>query len=163
MTVEVVSSPPPGEWDPRQQPFYFEFLGETTPVLDTSQGELAAVENADGVADGTRVFEYTWTIGHVGVWQHQLKTRRAAGRKQAFSETPPAFWDKLGGVGVIFVPARQQNPDAASSNPVDPTPKQVLARAVVYSAEPTPAPPDQHAGKDYLKLWIALKLPSVSE
>ena len=81
---------------------------------------------------------------------------------------PKSMFEELGGritggVGVIFVPARQQNPDAASSNPVDPKPKQVLARAVLYSAEPTPAPPDQHAGKDYLKLWIAPKLPSVSE
>jgi len=104
MTVEVVSSPGPCEWDPKQDYFYFELLGETSPVLDTSQGELAAGTGkpADGTVS-THVFEYAWTIGHLGVSQRRLRAHHGARRRkegaQAFSRIPPSesrtFWDNL--------------------------------------------------------------------
>jgi hypothetical protein len=306
MTVELASFPGLCEWDPEQHYYYFELLGETSPVLDTSYGELAAGTGrpADGTVS-THVFEYAWTIGHLGVSQRRLRARRGAGRKaeraQAFSPVPPSdsrtFWDNLGdlaaeiyiyfpqtggwrvselgatvkyltplpeeesfvdkaardaelmqpvisaagqlanvaapGAGsvisgsahivgalaqmklnsvpqtqgfpwsaaktacvwnretmtgvawslpksmfeelggritgtlaVIFVPVREQNPEAASSEPVDPKPRQILARAVVHGSQSIPAPPDTDDSPDrhdYLKLCITPTLPTSHE
>ena len=68
MTVEVVSSPPDlATWDPSQMKFYFELLGETSPVLDTSHRELATTNGASP----PRIYEYSWTIGHPGISQHR--------------------------------------------------------------------------------------------
>ena len=100
MNVEAVSFPEDLKgWDPEQQPFYFELLGETTPVLDATQGELAAVSGTAGSGSGTRIFEYVWTIGHPGVSQHRPSTHRVGhGAAQAFEETEtrtPEFWHRL--------------------------------------------------------------------
>ena len=84
---------------------------------------------------------------------------------------PKSMFEELGGritgtLAVIFVPAREQNPDAASSEPVDPQPRQVLARAVVHGSESIPAPPDKDDSPDrheYIKLWIAPMLPASHE
>jgi hypothetical protein len=102
VTVEVVTFPERlAECVPDRQFCYLELLGETSPALDTSYGELAATTAGGGTT--TRVFEYTWTIGHLGVWQHRSKARRrgagSTASMPAFSPSPPSasseFWANL--------------------------------------------------------------------
>lgn len=94
LTLEVVSFPEQmAEWDPERDYFYLELVGETSPGLDSPYGELAAATGtAAGGGTTMRVFEYTWTIGHLGVSQHRCR-RRHLGRGStqgvpAFSQTP---------------------------------------------------------------------------
>lgn len=110
MPLKVVSCPEPLEaWEPTEQPFYFEVVGETAPALDDSQGELAATPKAGaGGVTGTRVYEYIWTIGRLGVWQHRPETPHGLAHRsqgdEAFSKLAPEvtpgeeaaeFWRKL--------------------------------------------------------------------
>lgn len=112
MSLKVVSWPEPLKaWQPTdpQQYFYFELIGETSPALDETQGELAATHQADpGGVTGTRVYEYHWTIGRLGVWQHRPTTPHGLARRsqgdEAFADRAPEvapsrgaeeFWGKL--------------------------------------------------------------------
>ncbi len=112
MSLKVVSWPEPLKtWKPTdpQQYFYFELVGETSPALDESQGELAATPKADaGGVTGTRVYEYVWTIGRLGVWQHRPETPHGlvhgSRGDEAFADIAPEvtlsgraeeFWGKL--------------------------------------------------------------------
>jgi hypothetical protein len=112
VSLKVVSFPEPlTTWDPAdaKQYFYFELVGEASPALDDSQGELAATPKADaGGVTGTRVYEYVWTIGRLGVWQHRPETPHGLAHRsqgdEAFSDIAPEvtpsvpatdFWGKL--------------------------------------------------------------------
>jgi hypothetical protein len=97
MSLKVVSWPESLKtWKPTdpQQYFYFELVGETCPAFDESQGELAATPKPDaGGVTGTRVYEYVWTIGRLGVWQHRPKTPQGLAHRsrgdEAFSDLAP--------------------------------------------------------------------------
>jgi len=54
-------------WKPDEQPFYLEFFGETSPVLDESYAEVVSAGSSDpkSVRDAP-VYEYWWTLGHPG-------------------------------------------------------------------------------------------------
>jgi len=54
-------------WQPDEQPFYLEFFGETSPLLDESYAEVVLPGGTDPttVRDAP-VYEYWWTLGHPG-------------------------------------------------------------------------------------------------
>ncbi len=72
-TVITVASWPPdlSTWDPTEQPFYLEFIGESNPILDETYAEVIPAEGTDpkAIADAP-VYEYWWTLGHPGAAEH---------------------------------------------------------------------------------------------
>src|SRR5258708_5378711 len=75
--IEVVSWPANlAEWDAREQPFYLEVFGETSPRVDLTYAEVLQPASApDGpppAAAGAPIYEYWWTIGHPGR-PHEMK------------------------------------------------------------------------------------------
>jgi hypothetical protein len=68
--IEVASWPANlAQWDAREQPFYLEVFGETTPLVDTHYAEVQSPGSPDGTAPaapGAPIYEYWWTIGHPG-------------------------------------------------------------------------------------------------
>ena len=66
--IETSSWPPDlASWQPEEQPFYLEFFGETSPLLDESYAEVVLPGGTDPttVRDAP-VYEYWWTLGHPG-------------------------------------------------------------------------------------------------
>jgi len=66
--IETSSWPPDlASWQPEEQPFYLEFYGETSPLLDESYAEVVLPDGTDPttVRDAP-VYEYWWTLGHPG-------------------------------------------------------------------------------------------------
>lgn len=68
--IEVVSCPANlAEWKPKEQPFYLELFGETSPLVDTKYAEVLPAGPTDGTPQNAQVapiYEYWWTIGHPG-------------------------------------------------------------------------------------------------
>lgn len=70
--IEVVSSlADPEKWDVKEQPFYLEVYGETSPTVDEAYAEVvpAGSDDQKRTADAP-VYEYWWTLGHPGAPEH---------------------------------------------------------------------------------------------
>lgn len=66
--IEVVTSPANlADWKPKEQPFYLELYGETSPLVDEAYAEIvpAGGTGPKTTADAP-VYEYWWTLGHPG-------------------------------------------------------------------------------------------------
>jgi len=70
--IEAVSFPwPLASWNTREPPFYLEFYGETSPVVDRTFAEVYPAAGSDpaapasaAAATGAPIYQYWWTIGH---------------------------------------------------------------------------------------------------
>jgi hypothetical protein len=70
--IEVASYPSDLKtWDPENDRFYLELFGETNPLLNDKYAEVVPAGPIDGAVQSSQpapVYEYWWTIGHLGYW-----------------------------------------------------------------------------------------------
>lgn len=70
--IEVVSYPDDlKKWNPETDRFYLELFGETNPTLAATYAEVVPAGPLDGAVQTSQpapVYEYWWTIGHLGNW-----------------------------------------------------------------------------------------------
>lgn len=66
--IEVATSPANlADWKPKEQPFYLELYGETSPLVDEAFAEVVPAGGTDPKATADApVYEYWWTLGHPG-------------------------------------------------------------------------------------------------
>lgn len=95
--IEVASWPPElTQWDPAKDPFYLEFFGETSPVLDTAFAEVVPAGKADPqTSSSAPVYEYWWTLGHPGSAPHREQWAGVMGDAQADSQLQQPVWENL--------------------------------------------------------------------
>jgi len=60
------------EWKPKEQPFYLELYGETSPLVDEAYAEVVPAGGTDSRATGRR--QCTNIGGHLGILEHQRST-----------------------------------------------------------------------------------------
>ena len=95
MTIESVSHPAPlSGWDggSKDQPYYLELFGETSPAVDMAYAEVvpAGAGETPQTSVSAPVYEYWWTIGHPGHRAHRgglLDWAHPSGKD---------FWERLG-------------------------------------------------------------------
>jgi hypothetical protein len=96
--IEAVSSlPDTSLWDPRVNPFYLEFFGETSPLLDSAFSEVIPADGEDvQPASSAPVYEYWWTLGHPGAAPHREQYYGLLGPPPGTPNDPGApIWENL--------------------------------------------------------------------
>jgi hypothetical protein len=95
--IEVTSWPPDlTQWSPAQQPFYLEFFGETSPVLDTELAEVIPAGKADPqTSSPAPVYEYWWTLGHPGAAPHREHWAGLIGGDHGDDQPREPVWENL--------------------------------------------------------------------
>lgn len=95
--IEVASWPPDlAQWNPATEPFYLEFFGETSPVLDTAQAEVLPAGKADPqTSSPAPVYEYWWTLGHPGAAPHREQWAGLIGEDLGNDERREPVWENL--------------------------------------------------------------------
>ncbi len=70
--IEVASYPADLKtWKPEEDRFYLELFGETSPTISDKYAEVVPAGPLDGAVQTSQpapVYEYWWTIGHLGHW-----------------------------------------------------------------------------------------------
>jgi hypothetical protein len=96
--IEAVSSQPDTtQWDPSTQPFYLEFFGETSPLLDGAISEVIPAGGDDvQTVSSAPVYEYWWTLGHPGAAAHREHYYGLLGPPPGLPNDPTApVWENL--------------------------------------------------------------------
>ena len=96
--IEAVSSPLDlTQWDASIHPFYLEFFGETSPVLDMAFSEVIPAGGQDPqTTSPAPVYEYWWTLGHKSAAPHGDLYESALGAGDGAPPDPQApVWENF--------------------------------------------------------------------
>ena len=94
----ATASPPDlSQWEPDKNPFYLEFFGETSPVLDRGFAEVIPAGGQDPMATSAApVYEYWWTLGHPGAAAHREQWSGVLGSDAGAEDQRAApIWENL--------------------------------------------------------------------
>ena len=85
------------QWDPGVDPFYLEFFGDTSPVLDSVFSEVIPAGGQDPkTTSPAPIYEYWWTLAHPGAPPHRDHYYGIFGQPDGTRSDPDApVWENL--------------------------------------------------------------------